>query len=354
MDMALGRILVSAGTIAAMALTMTHAGCSGDEASISQGPSDGGAGSQNAAGSSASGKSGASGASGNAGTTGISLEPETPNPDAFWANDPPPPMCSDGPQPTPPGGTPECPDDKNREGCPCSEPGKTVACWPGLRANRERGQCKDGVTTCKATGEIGGKWGPCEGYVLPTAGATSGPEACVCFTSGFWDIKNLQPCFLSDQTKKVVQATSECPKGNFTLPAPVPSNPWSESTLKVDCAGKYSLCYTIRAGDSANRQASDCIIHKACIDVDYSVANVEQALPVLPAWATTTPEENACAAKFAEVGGYGEMSVVGESVECDQIPDKVFNVIKYCSLACNKDKTLPGCDKCSQGQGGAF
>jgi hypothetical protein len=349
--MALTRIVVGFGTV--LALTTTYAGCSGDEATLSTPP--GGAGtagaSQNAAG--AAGAS-SGGASGNAGTSGIDLGPDTPNPDAFWANDPPPPVCSGGTAPPPPGGTPECPDDKNREGCGCTNIGETAPCWPGLRVNREHGQCKDGVTTCKANGEVGGKWGACQGYVLPTPGATSGPAACVCFTSGFWDIKNLEPCFLSDKSKQVVQATSKCPTGNFTLPAPVPSEPWSTSTLKVDCAGKYSLCYTIRAGDSANRKESDCVIHKACLEVDYPVADVAQELPVLPAWATSTAEENACAGTFAQVGGYGEMSVVGESVECDQIPNKVFNVIKYCPLACNKDKTLPGCDKCSAGQGGTF
>jgi hypothetical protein len=349
--MALTRILAGFGTV--LALTTTYAGCSSDSADT---PAPGPGGSSAGAAGSSQGSAGSagSGSSGSAGTTGIDVGGDPPNPDAFWANDPPPPVCSGGTSPPAPGGTPECPDDKNREGCPCPEVGQTKACWPGLRVNRAHGQCKDGVTTCKATGEVGSKWGPCEGYVLPTAGETSGPAACVCFTSGFWDIKNLEPCFLSDKSKQVVQATSKCPTGNFTLPAPVPSEPWSTSTLKVDCAGKYSLCYTIRAGDSANRQPSDCVIHKACIDVDYPVANVEQDLPVLPAWATTTPEENACAAKFAEVGGYGEMSVVGESVVCDQIPNKIFNVIKYCSLACNKDKTLPGCDKCSAGQGGGF
>src|SRR3990167_844899 len=46
--------------------------------------------------------------------------PEKPeiSADAFWADDPPPKVCGDsGMTPVVPGGTPECPDDKNREGC---------------------------------------------------------------------------------------------------------------------------------------------------------------------------------------------------------------------------------------------
>src|SRR5688572_14940002 len=62
------------------------------------------------------------------------------DPNAFFQTDPPPKMCNlDGtsfPQPEPPGGTPECPDDKNRAGCRCPEAGMQAPCWPGLRANR--------------------------------------------------------------------------------------------------------------------------------------------------------------------------------------------------------------------------
>src|SRR5437016_5172716 len=57
--------------------------------------------------------------------------------DAYWAQDPPPMFCTlDGgalPPPPIPGGTIDCPDDKNREGCPCPTLGMTAACWPGLR-----------------------------------------------------------------------------------------------------------------------------------------------------------------------------------------------------------------------------
>src|SRR5436305_1120338 len=82
--------------------------------------------------------------------------------DAFWANDPPPQFCYlDGgafPPPKVPGGTPDCPDDKNREGCPCPKLGETAPCWPGLRINRNLGICKDGTTTCQQLGELGQGW----------------------------------------------------------------------------------------------------------------------------------------------------------------------------------------------------
>ena len=73
-----------------------------------------------------------------------------PNWDAFFAEDPPPEYCGPGDADAAvlPGGTPECPDDKNREGCPCSLHGATAPCWPGLRVDRNRGICQDGVTTC--------------------------------------------------------------------------------------------------------------------------------------------------------------------------------------------------------------
>lgn len=361
---ALPRFALAGSTVLAMILG--YAGCSGEgdegdktttgnvnAGKTGKGGTNGGGGSTSGGGATGAGATGAGATSSGKGG-GVQIDAGATDPDAFWATDPPPPVCQGGSQPPVPGGTPECPDDKNREGCSCTTPGATAPCWPGLRKNRNRGQCRDGTTVCQASGEVAAKWGGCNGFVLPEPNATTGAQACLCFTSGYWNIENLSPCFLSDETKKVVQATSKCPSGNFTLPAPKPSEPWSKSTLKVDCAGKFKLCYTLRAGDGAAPKASDCVIQKLCLDVVYEKANVEQQLPVLEAWATDSPEENACATQFASIGGYGEMSVVGESAECDQIPDKVFNVVKYCPLACAKDASLPGCDKCKAGQGGAF
>src|SRR5262249_46544804 len=131
--------------------------------------------------------------------------------DAFWANDPPPMMCGpdSGVTPKPPGGTPDCPDDKNREGCPCPKEGQTAACWPGFRKNRSKGDCKDGTTTCKKISETELGWGPCEGYVLPSG--TTGKAACTCFSGGSWNIANLSPCFFSDSSGAVTGAVSTVP-----------------------------------------------------------------------------------------------------------------------------------------------
>src|SRR3954447_21338823 len=118
--------------------------------------------------------------------------------DAFFIQDPPVMYCGlDGgafTPPTPPGGTLACPDDKNLEGCPCPTLGMTASCWPGKRANRGLGQCKDGQTTCVQSGEVNTAWGPCVGAVLPTAGATQGAAACDCFSEGFWDIADIVVC----------------------------------------------------------------------------------------------------------------------------------------------------------------
>ncbi|HMR76884.1 MAG TPA: hypothetical protein PKD61_17315, partial [Polyangiaceae bacterium] len=155
---------------------------------------------------SANGGSGASaasgGTSGDAGTILVDGSAPDYSTDAFFANDPLPPDCSDaGAKPITPGGTPECPDDKNLKGCPCSAEGQTAACWPGKRKNRNRGLCKDGTTTCTRTGELNLVWGDCQGYqgvapptFEPAPGAT-GAAACKCFSGGYWDVKNTSPCF---------------------------------------------------------------------------------------------------------------------------------------------------------------
>jgi hypothetical protein len=60
-----------------------------------------------------------------------------------------------------------------------------------------------------------------------------------------------------------------------------------------------------------------------------------------------------CAQKFNSTGGYGEMSVVGESVECNGV-NKVFNRVGYCSSSCNSNPSGPGCAGCSNGGSGSF
>lgn len=288
-----------------------------------------------------------------------------PNPDAFFAEDPPPMECREdgtmGPLPDPPGGTPECPDDKNREGCRCDVPGEMAPCWPGLRANRNRGQCRDGVTTCEAFDEFSGAWGPCVGPVLPTEGAIRGPAACTCFSQGQWALANLSPCFITYGTGNVYAISTDPVTG--LCPSDVPPEPpapaagsWSANTLRVDCEGRFNLCYTIKAGDGSAPLATDCVVAEACTEGWYAERDTVQPFPDLPAWAGADPS---CAEAFVDGGGYGEMTVQGLSVECDEIDDGsggryVFNRVNYCPLSCAMTPDAPECVDCMMGGSGSF
>jgi hypothetical protein len=293
-----------------------------------------------------------------------------PNPDAFFFMDPPPAICYPdggmGPWPDPPGGTPECPDDRAREGCRCETPGAMAPCWPGPRANRMRGICRDGMAECLPYDEFGGAWGPCVGAVLPVPGVELGPQACECFSVGRWAIDNLSPCFVDYGAMGVYAVSTFMGAGGTAMcptaitgpppPAPEPGQPWSTNRLTVDCEGHFELCYTLRAGDVATPDASDCVVATVCTETWYEAAGVEQELPVLPSWTSTNPT---CAQAFRDSGGYGEMSVRGFSRECDQIDDGmggeyVFNRVGYCPIRCNTMPTLPECMGCMMGGSGMF
>ncbi len=294
-------------------------------------------------------------------------------PDAdLYANDPPPKWC--GPAdagvsaPPPPGGTEECPDDKNKPGCGCDVPGEKRKCWTGLRKNRELGICKDGETVCTAKNETTNVWGPCVGEVLPVPGG-KGKEACTCFSAGQWKIANLSPCTLSytDPSGTKINAVSTILEGNQANcpaqnpPTAAPTQIWSTDTLKVDCAGHFKLCLRIRQGVFESPNANDCILSEVCTESDYVQADVEQAWPDLPGW---LGKDQACAKKWHEIPqttspGYAEMIVKGTSVLCDAIDDGaggdlVFNRVKYCPRSCNdpQNASSPECVKCQlSGQG---
>ncbi len=303
-----------------------------------------------------------------------------------FANDPPPKYCVLPGQPTPPkpGGTEACPDDKNKPGCGCTTLGEEADCWTGLRVNRELGQCKDGRTKCVQIDENTKAWGACEGEVLPNAGQTKGKAACKCFSLGQWKLANTSPCFITyngDATKPYAVSTvtdgtgsscgpptsqckpvgqSDCPTipQNSSAPPPKPGSDWSTDTLKVDCAGRFKLCYELKAGTFETPKPSDCSLSKVCVEADYVKENVEQPFPPLPAW---TSSNTACAAQWEATGGYGEMSVVGESVLCDKVDDGagnafVFNRVKYCPSTCRiaGNETKPECLNCQQGGSGTF
>jgi hypothetical protein len=285
-----------------------------------------------------------------------------PDVDQF-ASDPPPPWCGPAGQPEPmkPGGTLECPDDKNKPGCPCATPDQEVSCWTGLRKHRSLGVCKDGKAKCIRTSETTFGWSACEGQVLPTPGATKGAAACGCFSKGQWKIANTSPCFINNgaagANSTVIDGggVAKCLEPP-TSPPTLPSTPWSPNTLNVDCAGKFKLCYAIKAGTFETPSAADCKLAEVCTETDYPTANVEQAFPALPAWVSN---DTACATKFATTGGYGEMTVIGKSVRCDVVDDGagkplMFNRVKYCPLSCNANPAAPECMNCQQGGSGSF
>ena len=295
-----------------------------------------------------------------------------------FAKDPPPMYCVLPGQAAPPrpGGTEACPDDKNKPGCGCTTLGEEADCWTGLRVNRKLGQCKDGRTKCIQVDENTKAWGPCEGEVLPSAGQTKGKAACKCFSLGQWKLANMSPCFRTYGGDSNVYAVStvtdgtgannrpvgesDCPSvpQNSSPPPPKPSSDWSTDTLKVDCAGHFKLCYELKAGKFETPLPTDCSLAKVCVEADYPKENVEQAFPPLPAW---TSPNTACAAQWTTSGGYGEMTVVGESVLCDKVDDGagnsfVFNRVKYCPSTCQLPKNAmnPECINCQQGGSGTF
>ena len=300
-----------------------------------------------------------------------------PNYDAFFADNPLPRYCGPdgssvdaGPTPELPGGSPECPDDLTREGCPCTEQGAMRECWPGLRANRNRGICRDGMTRCEPYDELSGRWGPCQGYVLPDPAVRLGPGSCQCFSRGRWELTNTSPCFVTygrgaptDPVYAVstylnAMGRAQCPTqvmGSSPPPRPMSGTTFSDDFLTVDCTGQFELCYAMRAGDATRPMPTDCVVARVCTSAWYPTAGERQRLPPLPAWSGTDP---ACARRFADSGGYGEMTVVGQSSECQRIDDGgqpyVFNRVTYCPLRCATTPTLPECAACGTGGSGMF
>jgi hypothetical protein len=268
--------------------------------------------------------------------------------DAFFVQDPPVMYCGlDGggfATPPIPGGTLACPDDKNLPGCPCPAEGMTAKCWTGARANRNLGICKDGTTTCTLSGEVALDWGPCEGEVLPDPGATEGARACKCFSAGQWKLDNLVPCFANAggtlSAYSATPATSAGGQPSCDKPQPAMAT-WSTNTVLADCAGHFTLCYAIKAGDYANPQPGDCTIAKVCTTGDYTQVGAVQPFPSLLSWSSN---DSACVQKLT-MSAYGEMSVNGETVTCDQLPDHVFNRIQYCK---------PNDSNCSSNGSGMF
>jgi hypothetical protein len=262
-----------------------------------------------------------------------------------------------------PGGTPDCPGDKNREGCPCPEEGLEADCWPGERRHRDHGICRDGRTVCRKSDEFGLRWGECKDYVLPQEDALSGPAACGCFSDGTWVLDNLVPCISNSGDyvySSVLQGdgTADCGT-NVGDPPPVPGDDWASTTLNVDCEGQFQLCFTIKSGDVNDPRESDCTLMTQCVDLWYGEAGVTQDAPSLGAWVSSDTQ---CARAFANGGethGYGEMTVLGTSIECDAIDDGqgnpyVFHRTRYCPPSCKMRPDDPDCRDCKTGGSGDF
>jgi hypothetical protein len=221
------------------------------------------------------------------------------------------------------------------------------------------------MTKCEALDEFASSWGPCMGYVLPLRGALSGPSACRCFSAGRWEIDNVSPCFVAyeDGTVYAVSTvlqpdgTSSCPDLAGDPPPMAPAGmPWSANRLTVDCAGRFELCFTIKAGDAKQPSAGDCELARSCVSDWYGTAGKTQEFPALPAWSSADPS---CAEKFQQLGGYGEMSVRGLSMACDPIDDgngeaQVFQRASYCPSSCQDMPTAPECERCKMGGAGSF
>lgn len=223
-------------------------------------------------------------------------------------------------------------------GCTCDTVGETRDCRTGR------------TITCEAFGEFGGKWGPCLGD---------------CFSTGTWAIDNLSPCFVSYPGGRtyavstvIRDGAAACPDVPDTPPPPAPSEDWSANRLTVDCEGQFELCYTLKAGDADSPSDSDCVVAEVCTEAWYEERNVTQEFPPLAAWAGSDPT---CAAQFATTGGYGEMSVLGRTIDCEVIDDDrggryVFNRVRYCPLCCSSGECSDGsmCDRCMMGGSGSF
>ncbi len=348
-------LVLAAGASFLVGAGSVHCGSNAQSSDFSGGTGAGSGTSTSNGGASGVSNGGSSGV-GFGGSIGFDVQTQDYSAEQIYASDPPLLACDGGGMPPPVGGTPECPSDKNLPGCPCSPAGSMAACWTGLRKDRGQGDCKDGMTVCGQGEQL--VWGVCSGEVLPMG--TTGKAACQCFSSGHWAIANLSPCFYTNTDgmgNTTMGAISTIPQDGGASMCPAafdtaPTQDWSSDTLTIDCAGTFNLCYTIKAGNPKMPLATDCTVVQVCAAGYYAMAGVVQPWPDLPGW-LSDPSAAACVAQFTSTGGYGQMSVVGQSNECEDV-SKVFQTVTYCPLTCNSDPTAPGCVGCQAGGGGTF
>jgi hypothetical protein len=131
---------------------------------------------------------------------------------------------------------------------------------------------------------------------------------------------------------------------------------WTTSRLTAECAGQFELCFTLKAGDAARPSPDDCTLQRLCIDTWYPRPGAAQELPSLPGWQSAP---DTCTKQFIQQGGYGELSVLGTSADCDAVDDGhgapyVFKRTRYCSTQCALTPGRPECKACDTGVSGQF
>ena len=72
------------------------------------------------------------------------------------------------------------------------------------------------------------------------------------------------------------------------------------------------------------------------------------AFPPLPGW-LAPPSAAACVAQFASTGGYGQMSINGQSDLCQLEGQQSFGMQTYCPTACTGSNPPPSCATCMAG-----
>lgn len=159
-----------------------------------------------------------------------------------------------------------------KEGCSCRA-GETAACWTGPAADRNVGQCHDGLQICTANGEFA-SWGPCmgeelscgsdAGIPLPDSGVPPPPERCECIPGA------------------VVQCSEDCSVGIIcSLTATktcLPDKTWSVCREDlgvaldlpgVQCRNMLHGCFDLLAEDGAGQgqgeiYVGDCSAQFTC------------------------------------------------------------------------------------------
>jgi hypothetical protein len=210
-------------------------------------------------------------------------------------------------------------------------------------------------------GSTGAGGGATDGGAAPTVCDGGGGDTTTCFSTGDWSLDNLEPCFVTtmDSMGDAITTAYASTPGNPVQcgldpnsGAPIVPATWSADTLQVDCAGVFALCFTLKAGDGTNPQAGDCVVAQTCTAAHYGPAGSTMVFPPLPGW-SSSPDQSACTAAFVATGGYGEMSVTGQTDACENV-QRVFQTVVYCPTACGGPDAPSQCATCMPGGGGPF